>query len=285
MRADGGRRLGPDDGGGHGVRWLRVSTAPSQIAPRNVLNHLAASNAVGIDPRVIDADVVEPTHWAIIDTVFVDRDGVINVNRPGYVGSWQEFEFLPGALDALALLASNGLRVVVVTNQACVGRSLLDKAELDAIHSRMIEAVKAHGGDIAAVLACPHVPEQRCGCRKPAPGLLNEACTYFGIAPATTVLIGDHLTDLEAAQQAGARSILVLSGRTDAWMNPELPESCIAVLPDLWSAANYLVSAAAGLLVPVETMMNVLDLPDPLDRSEPLTLFDAATTAVHPSSS
>jgi histidinol-phosphate phosphatase family protein len=188
------------------------------------------------------APITVPSRAATLDTVFVDRDGVINVNRPGYVGSWDEFALLPGALDALALLTRHGLRIIVVTNQACVGRALLPRAELDVIHLRMVQAIREHGGDVLEVLACPHTPEQGCGCRKPAPGLLHQAQERFGIDPTRAVMIGDHPTDLEAARRAGTPSILVLSGRTASWDSPSLPNGCLAVLPDLWSAATYLVS-------------------------------------------
>jgi D-glycero-D-manno-heptose 1,7-bisphosphate phosphatase len=216
-----------------------------------------------------------------LDTVFVDRDGVINANRPGFVGSWEEFEFLPGALDALALFARHGLRVVVVTNQACIGRSLLTEAELEAIHARMVAAIREHGGDVAAVLACPHAPEHGCTCRKPEPGMLREGQALFGIEPTAAVMIGDHLTDLQAAHRAGSRSILVLSGRTPAWTSAELPDGCIAVLEDLWSAANYLISAAgfALPLTPIETFINPLDLPDSPTASDPTTTAAPAVSA------
>jgi D-glycero-D-manno-heptose 1,7-bisphosphate phosphatase len=214
-----------------------------------------------------------PSRAATLDTVFVDRDGVINVNRPGYVGSWDEFELLPGSLDALALLTRHGLRIVVVTNQACVGRSLLPRAELDVIHLRMVQMIRDHGGDVLEVLACPHTPEQGCGCRKPAPGLLQQAQERFSIDPRRAVMIGDHATDLEAARQAGTSSILVLSGRTPSWTGPSLPDGCLAVLPDLWSAATYLVSTLVstdGLAI----------------QSAPIEAFPVlTTTAVTPVSS
>jgi D-glycero-D-manno-heptose 1,7-bisphosphate phosphatase len=187
-----------------------------------------------------------------VQTVFVDRDGVINVDRPGSVRSWQEFAFLPGALDALALLTRSGVRVIIITNQSWVGRGNLDPAELDTIHTRMLAAIREHGGEIAALLVCPHAPDHGCTCRKPLPGLLQEARARFELTLADTVLIGDYWSDLEAAQRAGVPSILVLSGRTPSWPGPELPAGCVAVLPDLWSAANALVAAAS--LTPSEAL-------------------------------
>jgi D-glycero-D-manno-heptose 1,7-bisphosphate phosphatase len=173
-------------------------------------------------------------------TVFVDRDGVINANRSDHVTSWEQLELLPGSLDGLALLTRHGFQIVVVTNQAIVNRGTISQAALDEIHRRLIETVEQHGGTIAAVLACPHRPEEGCGCRKPAPGLLYRARDEHGATLDDAVLIGDHVTDLEAAGRAGCSSILVLSGRTAAGAT-DLPASCTAVLPDLQAAARYLV--------------------------------------------
>lgn len=136
-------------------------------------------------------------------TVLVDRDGVLNVNRAGYVKSWAEFAFLPGALDALALLARHGATVVVVTNQSIVNRGLVSRPELDRLHHRMLAEVSRRGGRISAVFACPHRPDETCGCRKPRPGLLRAAAEQLGFSLANALLVGDHETDLEAARRAG----------------------------------------------------------------------------------
>lgn len=184
-----------------------------------------------------------------VKTVFVDRDGVINVNRPGHVTSWAEFQFLPNALAGLVSLTRQGCAVYVVTNQAVVNRGLVTVAELDEIHDRMVRSVAAEGGRIRAVLACPHRPDEGCGCRKPAPGLLLEAAGRHGVDLETAIFVGDHFNDLEAAERAGCRSILVLSGRVASCSETDLPAGCEAVLADLAAAAAYL---AAGRTVSEE---------------------------------
>jgi D-glycero-D-manno-heptose 1,7-bisphosphate phosphatase len=181
-----------------------------------------------------------------VRTVFVDRDGVINANRSDHVTSWEQMELLPGALDGLALLTRAGFQVVVVTNQAIVNRGTITQAALDDLHGRLIQAVEGHGGKIAAVLACPHRPEEGCGCRKPAPGLLFKARDEYGASLDGAVLIGDHVTDLEAAWRAGCSSILVMSGRTAVAGLAALPDSCSAVAVDLHAAARHLVEHAAN---------------------------------------
>ena len=145
--------------------------------------------------------------------VFLDRDGVINVNRPDHVKSWTEFEFLPGALAALARLAALNLPVIVVTNQAIVNRGMVPQPVVDEINCRMAAEIVRAGGRIDAVIYCPHRPEEACRCRKPQPGLLLEAARRYRLDLRRSVLIGDALSDIEAGQAAGCQTILVLTGR------------------------------------------------------------------------
>lgn len=179
---------------------------------------------------------------------FVDRDGVINANRDSHVRSWDDFEFLPGALAAIALLSQSGRKIVVVTNQAIINRGQMTALELGRLHQRMADTVLEHGGQISAVYACPHRPDERCQCRKPEPGLLIAAADQHNAGLECSYLIGDHLTDVEAARRAGCRSILVLSGRHRGSVGEVVPDNCIAVLPDLLAAARWIVQADAGRL-------------------------------------
>ncbi|MFQ5610861.1 MAG: D-glycero-beta-D-manno-heptose 1,7-bisphosphate 7-phosphatase [Anaerolineae bacterium] len=145
--------------------------------------------------------------------VFLDRDGVINYNRDDYVKRWAEFRFLPGALAALRRLAASPFQIVVVTNQSALGRGLLDPAGLECIHARMSRAVLAAGGRIDRIFYCPHRPEDGCACRKPRPGLLEQAARALNIDLARSYLVGDALSDIQAAQAAGCLPLLVLTGR------------------------------------------------------------------------
>ncbi len=144
------------------------------------------------------------------ETVFVDRDGVINRRRQGdYVKNWAEFEFLPGAKEALRLLVEAGYRVVVVTNQRGVARGCLTDRDLAVIHHRMIEETRLTAGPIAAVYYCPHEIGQ-CGCRKPEKGLFLEAQQDFNdIDFALSTVIGDSPSDMEAGLSLGCRTIFI----------------------------------------------------------------------------
>jgi D-glycero-D-manno-heptose 1,7-bisphosphate phosphatase len=149
--------------------------------------------------------------------VFFDRDGVINENQDGgYIQSWESFRFLPGAVESIAAIHRAGYAVVIVTNQAGIGRGYMTATTLEQIHTRMIAAIRAGGGQVDAVLYCPHLPESGCACRKPQPGMLRQAASRLGLDLQRSVLIGDHLTDLQAGLAAGCRTILVLTGRGHA---------------------------------------------------------------------
>lgn len=146
--------------------------------------------------------------------VFVDRDGVINRNRDDYVKTVSEFTFLPGALEGLARLKSAGATTIVVSNQAGVGRGIIDPAELARINSNMLQTVRKHGGEISAVYYCLHRKEEGCNCRKPEPGLLIQASKDFGFALEECFLVGDAMSDIEAGHRVGCKTVLVLTGKT-----------------------------------------------------------------------
>lgn len=145
--------------------------------------------------------------------VLLDRDGVINRDLPGSVCSVDDFDMLPGAAAAIAAINRKGYRVLVITNQACVGRGDLSAAELGAIHRLMLGHVAAAGGAIEAIYVCPHTDEDDCDCRKPRPGLIEQAHAEYDFDRAATWMVGDSSRDIEAALAAGCRAALVRSGK------------------------------------------------------------------------
>lgn len=175
--------------------------------------------------------------------IFLDRDGVINANRSDYVKSWAEFQFLPGALAALRRLATRGVLTVVVSNQSAIGRGIISQADVEQIHQRMQETVQKAGGMIHHIFYCPHAPAADCACRKPRPGLLWQAQAQYQIALSRSVLIGDALSDIEAAQAAGVSPILVKSGRGCAQLAQLSPPQQAKL-----TIANNLADAVAQIL-------------------------------------
>ncbi len=145
--------------------------------------------------------------------IFLDRDGVICYNRHNYVKSWEEFAFLPGALDALRKLAQLDYATIVISNQSAIGRGLMAEETAVDINRRMQVEISQHGGRIDGVLTCPHRPEDKCNCRKPQPGLILQAARQSHLDLAHSLFVGDALTDIQAALAAGCQPILVLTGR------------------------------------------------------------------------
>lgn len=184
--------------------------------------------------------------------VLLDRDGVINWNRPDYVKSWEEFTFLDGALVALRALATSPFRVAVVTNQSAINRNLVSRQTVEGIHSRMVEEIKRAGGRVDRVLYCPHRPDEGCDCRKPRTGLVFQAQSELGLDLARSYLVGDSMEDVEAARASGCFPILVRTGRGEAAAR-ELASARAtvpAVVKDLAAAVafiqNRLVTAGIG---------------------------------------
>ena len=172
--------------------------------------------------------------------IFLDRDGVINRRRLDHVKSWDEFEFLPGVLDALAEVNASGQQVVVITNQAVVGRGLLAEANLLGIHRRMLETIRASGGLVTAVYACLHRPDAGCDCRKPRTELFRRAGAELGISLLDSVVVGDSLSDIDAARALGCPSILIADtplSQVDAVPTARSLAAAVAMFPSLAEGA------------------------------------------------
>lgn len=176
--------------------------------------------------------------------VFVDRDGVINANRPDYVRNLSQWVPLPGAFVSLARLCRASHPVVVVTNQSGIGRGLFTEEDLLVIHRRMTELLHREGGGFAGVYHCPHTPEEGCSCRKPRVGMIRRARRELGL-PSGGWMVGDALTDVEMGFRAGLRTVLVLSGRgAEQWNRAResgAPEP-YAVVPDLSAAVDRILA-------------------------------------------
>ncbi|MBU1236766.1 MAG: D-glycero-beta-D-manno-heptose 1,7-bisphosphate 7-phosphatase [Gammaproteobacteria bacterium] len=172
--------------------------------------------------------------------IILDRDGVINHDSDLYIKSPDEWKPIAGSLDAIARLNQWGYRVVVATNQSGIGRGLFEMDTLNAIHDKMIKAAAQAGGRIDAVFFCPHTNADKCDCRKPKPGMLEEIATRYNAELEGVPSIGDSLRDLKAAEAVGAQPMLVLTGKgkkTEA--DPEMPPGTL-VFPDLAAAVAYL---------------------------------------------
>jgi D-glycero-D-manno-heptose 1,7-bisphosphate phosphatase len=148
--------------------------------------------------------------------VILDRDGVLNKRPPRaqYVRSWEGWEWLPGAREALRVLKEAGYRVIVVSNQAGIARGAMTERDLAGIHERMSLDTEEAGGHIDAIYSCPHGWDDGCACRKPKPGMLYAAQRDFHLDLNRTSFIGDDERDAQAAEAAGCPWVLVSEEHT-----------------------------------------------------------------------
>jgi heptosyltransferase-2 len=213
-----------------------------------------------IDHRCMTWIDVEEVHAAVVAllvapaeratrgpaAVFLDRDGTLN-RDVGYLSDPDQLELLPGVEPAVRALNDAGFRVVVVTNQSGVARGLITAPQLDAIHRRLTERLRAAGAVIDEILCCPHHPEARCGCRKPEPALVAEAQARLGIDLARSFVVGDKLADVRLARRVGAKSVLVRTGHgqqtLERWPEGEPPPDHVA--DDLPNAVRWILQTAA----------------------------------------
>jgi D-glycero-D-manno-heptose 1,7-bisphosphate phosphatase len=152
--------------------------------------------------------------------VLLDRDGVLNVDRSDSVRHVDELEVQPGAVEATGLLRDAGYRLLVITNQAVVGRGQLD---LDTLHELHRELDRRLGGTLDGFYVCPHTPDAGCACRKPGILLLELAQQAWPHERAETWFVADAARDVEAARRAGCRPALVRTGKGRA-SEPMLPD-------------------------------------------------------------
>lgn len=146
--------------------------------------------------------------------IFLDRDGVIIENRSNYVLRWSDVEFFPQAIEALRKISIYPFKIVIITNQSAIGRGLITLEAAHQINRRIEKIVKKHGGKIDGFFMCPHAPEDACLCRKPQPGLFLQAARELDIDLTASIMVGDALSDLLAAKNAGIhRVFLVKTGR------------------------------------------------------------------------
>jgi len=144
--------------------------------------------------------------------IVLDRDGVINIDSPDYIKTPEEWNPLPGSIEAIAKLTGSGYRIFIATNQSGIGRGLYTEATYREIEQKMLAMIEDGGGKIEGIFYCPHTPDDRCACRKPQPGLLYEIEKAIQRSLENVVFVGDSRRDLDAAETVGAKGVLVLTG-------------------------------------------------------------------------
>jgi D-glycero-D-manno-heptose 1,7-bisphosphate phosphatase len=175
--------------------------------------------------------------------VFLDRDGVINRDSTDYIRSLDQWVPFPGVFRALAALSAAGHPLIIVTNQSAVSRGFTSVDEVEAIHDALLGKADEAGAVVSGIYYCPHQPEDRCSCRKPAIGMIEAARRDLSL-PEGGWMIGDASSDMELGRNAGLETILVLTGRgadqleiIRCWNSP-LPS---AVVDNLCCAVDYIL--------------------------------------------
>ena len=183
--------------------------------------------------------------------VFLDRDGTI-IEERGYLDRLDMLTLFPWTADALRLLKRAGFATVVVTNQSAIGRGLIDEAFLETVHSEINRRLEPAHAAVDRFYYCPHFVDskveryrQACRCRKPAPGLIEQACQDMDLDPARSVMVGDRWLDVACARAAGTGAVLVRSGHgaheADA---PPAGAQADAILDNLMEAAGWILRRA-----------------------------------------
>lgn len=174
--------------------------------------------------------------------VLIDRDGTLNVEKH-YLSDPDQLELIPGAAQALKRLREAGWGVAVVTNQSGIARGYFDRNQLDEIHHRLVELLAAEGTGVDGIYICPHGPDDACTCRKPLPGMVEQAAAEHGFDPLCAWMVGDKEVDIEMGHAVGAKTILVRTGYGSKYVGGTKADF---VVDDLSAAISLILSSTSG---------------------------------------
>jgi D-glycero-D-manno-heptose 1,7-bisphosphate phosphatase len=183
--------------------------------------------------------------------VFLDRDGTL-IEERGYLDRLDMLTVFPWTADALRLLKRAGFATVVITNQAAIGRGIIDEPFLHQVHQELDARLAPALAAPDAYYHCPHHPEAAleqfrivCGCRKPAPGMIEQACREMDLDPRRSVMVGDRWLDVACGQAAGTRAVLVRTGHGALEEGAPPPGArADAILNNLMEAAAWILRSS-----------------------------------------
>jgi len=178
----------------------------------------------------------------------LDRDGVLTQDRADYVKHPGELAMIDRAAEACAMLNRADIRLALVSNQSVVGRGIISAEMLERIHAKLRDELRAAGAHLDLVLTCTDAPGAAGPRRKPAPGMLREAMAHFRVGGPEAVMIGDQLSDLQAAQAAGVKPVLVRTGKGAELLAKGLPHDIfnLSVYHSLYAAVEGLLTGTSG---------------------------------------
>ena len=183
--------------------------------------------------------------------VFLDRDGTLNIDS-GYVHQIKDWVWISGAIEALSLLKQAGYLIVIVTNQAGVARGLYRTSDVDFLHDWVQVDLRSHGVEVDAFYYCPHHPDfgeiRDCACRKPKPGMLITASQDLRIDLRQSWMVGDKMSDIEAGDVAGLRTLLINSDMCEIGYHMQHPRKQVT---DVLEAARFIISTSPAEYVSI----------------------------------
>ena len=177
--------------------------------------------------------------------VFLDRDGTINIDKK-FVHKIEDFEFEPGAIEALKKLSQSNYKLILITSQSGIGRGYFEESDYEKFTQHMLSELEKHGVTFDGKYHCPHHPTEgvgeyktECECRKPKPGMILKACKEHNIDPKESFMIGDKWVDVKMGQNAGCRPILVMTGK--AGSDTEFKTGNAIIRKNLLDAVEYIL--------------------------------------------
>jgi len=182
--------------------------------------------------------------------VFLDRDGTL-IEERNYLDRLDQLTLFPWTADALRLLKRAGFATVVITNQSAVARGIIDEDFVQTVHAEIDRRLESGGASIDRYYYCPHFVDskieryrQECRCRKPSPGMIEQACRELNLDPAKSVMVGDRWLDVACGRAAGTRAVLVRSGPDRS----EAPEGvrADAILTNLMEAVGWILRTSSS---------------------------------------
>ena len=177
--------------------------------------------------------------------VFIDRDGTL-IRERHYLNKPEQVRFIKGAIEALKELRANGFKLVMVTNQSGIGRGFYTIADMHRVHEHIQNVLEKKGAAFDSIYYCPHNPDKRCGCRKPALGMVNKAAKALSLDLKKSFVVGDHTNDFILGQRMGGTGIMVLSGHGAQELKEKIKTKLVEDTPD--KISRNLPAAAAWIL-------------------------------------
>ena len=173
--------------------------------------------------------------------IILDRDGVINYDSNFYIKSPDEWNAIPGSLEAMAQLNRAGYHILIATNQSGVARGYYDLETLDQIHEKMQRELAAVGGVVDEIFFCPHHPDEKCPCRKPQPGMFYQMQKKYNLDLSEIFFIGDNYSDVQVANVVGCKPLFVLTGKGEPLLEQHPELKSIKCFSNLAEAVQFIL--------------------------------------------